>query len=142
MKIYVASSWRNVYQPRVVELLGTLQHEVYDFRHPKEGNAGFAWEDISENWKSWTTEDYIKALNTGIANDGHGHDYAAMQWADVCVVVMPCGRSSHVEAGWFAGKDKPVYVYIPEPQEPELMYKMFAGIISTEMLLIRTFAQF
>lgn len=31
-KIYVASSWRNVFQQDVVGILRDLGHEVYDFR--------------------------------------------------------------------------------------------------------------
>ena len=52
------------------------------------------------------------------------------QWspADICVLVLPCGRSAHTEAGWFAGKGKKVIAYIPTKQEPELMYKLFDGI--------------
>ena len=50
---------------------------------------------------------------------------------DTCVLVLPCGRSAHTEAGWFAGKGKRVLVYIPVKQEPELMYKLFDGICCT-----------
>lgn len=38
-----------------------------------------------------------------------------------------CGRSSHTEAGWFAGKGVKTIVYMPEEREPELMYKLFDG---------------
>lgn len=44
-----------------------------------------------------------------------------MEWADACVLVLPSGRSSHLEAGWFAGKGKPVAVFATEPVEPDLM---------------------
>ena len=33
-KIYVASSWRNVFQQDVVDILRDLGHEVYDFKNP------------------------------------------------------------------------------------------------------------
>jgi len=33
-KIYVASSWRNDYYPKVVAKLREAGHEVYDFRNP------------------------------------------------------------------------------------------------------------
>lgn len=33
-RIYVASSWRCVEQPRIVALLRGAGHEVYDFRNP------------------------------------------------------------------------------------------------------------
>ena len=48
-KIYVASSWRNPYFPEVVEALRAAGHEVYDFRNPPHGGAGFHWTDIDEN---------------------------------------------------------------------------------------------
>jgi hypothetical protein len=41
------------------------------------------------------------------------------------IIVLPCGRSAHTEAGWFAGKGRTTIAYIPEKQEPELMYKLF-----------------
>lgn len=72
VKIYVASSWRNKYQPEVVD---------------------------------------------------------AMLWADTCVLVLPCGRSSHTETGWFAGRGLKAIVYMPEKQEPELMYKLFDRVV-------------
>lgn len=48
-----------------------------------------------------------------------------MKSCDACLLVLPCGRSAHAEAGWFAGAGKPVVARLPEPQEPELMYKLF-----------------
>ena len=51
-----------------------------------------------------------------------------MEACDVCVMVLPCGRSAHTEAGWFAGKGKTTIAYIPEKQEPELMYKLFSTV--------------
>ena len=36
-KIYVASSWRNVFQQDVVDILRDLGHEVYDFKNPPHG---------------------------------------------------------------------------------------------------------
>lgn len=34
-RIYLASSWRNEHQPRILALLRDAGHEVYDFRHPQ-----------------------------------------------------------------------------------------------------------
>ena len=52
-------------------------------------------------------------------------DLDALNWADTCLLVLPCGRSAHTEAGWMKGAGKKVVVYIPEMQEAELMYKLF-----------------
>ena len=56
-------------------------------------------------------------------------DLVALQQADICVLVIPCGRSAHTEVGWMAGKGKRVIVYIPEMVEPELMYKLFEDVV-------------
>lgn len=128
-KIYVASSWRNNYYPDVVRALREAGHEVYDFRNPPHGGNGFRWTDIDENAFSWTFGQYKEGLNHPLAKKQFEADLEALEWADTCVLVLPCGRSAHTEAGWLAGKGKRVVVYIPEMQELELMYKLFDGIV-------------
>lgn len=131
MKIYVASSWRNQHQQRVVAALRAAGHEVYDFMNPSETDKGFAWSDIDENWQYWSNDEYIKALHHPIAEKGFANDFNAMNWADACVLVMPCGRSAHTEAGWMQGAGKPTVVFIPEEAEPELMYKVFQRVCTS-----------
>jgi len=121
-RVYVASSWRNIHQPAVVEAIRERGHLAYDFRHPARDGGGFAWSEIDTEWESWTTEQYAATLRHPVAKRGFSRDESAMRWATSAVLVLPCGRSAHMEAGWFMGRDKPVIVYTPEPQEPELMY--------------------
>lgn len=123
-RIYVASSWRNKYQPSVVAALVGMHHQVYDFRNPP-GKAGFQWKAIEEGWQKWTMERYRALLTTTPdAALGYTADRRAMQWADTCLLVLPCGRSAHLEAGYFHGANKRLVIYIPEPIEPDLMYLM------------------
>lgn len=132
MKIYVASSWRNEYQQHVVAELRKAGHEVYDFKHPAEGNAGFHWSEIDQNWQNWTTDQYRAALGHSYAQFGFNCDFDAMKAADACVLVLPCGRSAHLEAGWMKGAGNKVIAYIPEGIriEPELMYGLLDGVTS------------
>ena len=134
-KIYVASSWRNSFQQDVVKFLRDAGHEVYDFKNPPHGCGGFRWSDIDPNWDLWTTEQYREALNHPIAQRGFDSDFNGMQWADVCVMVLPCGRSANTEAGWMKGAGKRVMVYSPKEQEPELMYKIY-DFVSDSMFRI------
>lgn len=127
-KIYVASSWRNPYQPEVVEALRKAGHEVYDFRSPKDNPGGFHWADVDENWQDWEPEEYIRNLTHPVAEKGFKADLEAMLWADTCVLVLPCGRSAHTEAGWCKGRGMKTIVYIPKMEEPELMYKLFDAV--------------
>lgn len=125
-KIYVASSWRNLHYPAVVTALRAAGHEVYDFRH-----EGFSWTEISADWADWTMREYVAALDHPAAVRGYGRDKDAMEWANVCVLVLPSGRSAHIEAGWFTGCGKPLIVLQPERCEPELMYKLATAIVSS-----------
>lgn len=131
MKIYVASSWRNAHQQAVVERLRAEGHEVYDFRNPLPDNHGFHWSDIDPGWKQWTPEQFRTSLDHPVAEAGYGLDWEAMQWADACVMVMPCGRSAHIEAGYFVGAGKPLIILLSDG-EPELMYKM-ANAVCVDM---------
>lgn len=137
MKIYLASSWRNEMQPAVLAILRAAKFEVYDFRNPAPGDDGFSWKEVGLNWKNWTLEEYRKALVHPIAEAGYKSDFDAMKWADCCVLLLPCGRSAHLEGGWFAGTGKPLHILLSEDNfEPELMYKMATSIsVSTFELL-------
>lgn len=138
MKIYVASSWRCKYQPGIIDSLRKIGHEVYDFRHPRLNDYGFSWGDIASDWQNWNPEEYRQALTTQIAKGGFKSDFKGMKWADACVLVLPCGRSAHLEAGWFVGAGKPLHILILEKCEPELMYKMATSIcLSVEELIGR-----
>ena len=130
-RIYVASSWRNQYYPAVVTRLREAGHEVYDFRNPPHGGAGFHWTDVDENAPSWTFAEYAEGLHHPLAERQFAADLDALDWADTCVLVLPCGRSAHTEAGWMSGRGKRTIVYIPEMVEPELMYKLFDGVVGS-----------
>lgn len=121
-RIYLASSWRNLRQPEVVEVLRDAGHAVYDFRKPPHGEAGFAWSDISHEWQSWTPWDYRNLIQTHpIAARGFMSDKRGMEWADTCIMLLPCGRSAHLECGWMAGAGKRTIILMEEKEEPELM---------------------
>jgi len=134
MKIYLASSWRNAYQPDVVGQLRGSGHDVYDFRHPAPGDKGFHWSEIDQGWREWSVPKYRIGLGHPLAVCGFNNDFSAMQTADACVLVLPCGRSAHLEAGWFVGAGKPLLIYVPPPEriEPELMYKL-ARLVSDDI---------
>lgn len=127
MKIYVASSWRNPHQPLVVERLRADGHEVYDFRHPGEAEVGFSWSDVDRNWQGWSVAQFAEGLRHERARIAFMRDSQALEWCELCLLVLPSGMSAHLEAGWCAGRGKPVRVYAPELREAELMYGLFSN---------------
>lgn len=128
-RIYLASSWRNPLQPDAVKALRMRGHEVYDFRNPPNGVKGFAWSDIDPDWQGWEAEKYRDLLTTHpLAARGYMTDLRGMEWADTCVLLLPCGRSAHLEAGWFAGRGKRLIILTRDGEEPELMALMATHI--------------
>lgn len=140
-KIYVASSWRNEFYPKVVDALRAAGHDVYDFRNPPSGDEGFKWANVDPNYMDWTPTEYRNQLKCSLAERQFKNDIEAMKSCDTCVLVLPCGRSAHTEAGWFAGAGKTVIAYVPTKQEPELMYKLFNAVVCTLEELLNSINQ-
>lgn len=129
MKIYLASSWRNPDQPAAVASLREAGHEVYDFRNPPGGiENGFRWSELDPDWESWSAAAYREKLKAPLAQQGFNSDFDGMKWADVGVLLLPCGRSAHLELGWMAGAGKRTIVWTRDGQEPELMALLASDI--------------
>lgn len=144
MKIYLASSWRNIAQPKLVDILRSNSHEVYDFRNPPNGiKGGFGWSAVDPKWKNWSAGQYrSQLLFSPLAQRGFDSDFDGMKWADVGVLLLPCGRSAHLELGWMAGAGKRTIIVTKDGEEPELMALLASEIcISWEELLLTLRAQ-
>lgn len=132
MKIYVASSWRNEIQDIVVDLLTAQGYDVYDFKNPPS-KSGFSWQEVMPEYipgsELVSPQIYLNALEHPRAIEGFESDYIAMIHSDVIILVLPCGRSAHLELGWAISRpDKETAILLDQPSGtdvvPELMYKM------------------
>jgi hypothetical protein len=132
VRVYVASSWRNDFQPSVVTALRADGHEVYDFRDAD----GFHWSEVDPNWKLWTPAEYLTGLLHPCAIRGFERDMKALEWSEACVYVMPCGPSASMEMGWARGTGRYVVAYVPALREPDLMVKM-AHVVTDSLEHVR-----
>ena len=117
MKIYPASSWRNELYPHLVRVLRTAGHEVYDYR-----------EDNDFRWPCSTPEEYVRLLESPspVVAAAFERDRTALDQCDLLILIMPCGRSAHLEAMYASAAGKPVIVVFNESEPWELMYRLFA----------------
>ena len=121
--IYLASSWRNPFIDEVSTALAEANIRHYDFR----SDGGFHWSEVDPDYKdkNLTFTDYIRMASSPEANTGFDRDWIHMLESRACILILPSGRSAHLEAGWFIGKGLPVGVlFKEEPVIPDLMYKM------------------
>jgi nucleoside 2-deoxyribosyltransferase len=123
MRIYVASSWRNKRLDEVVAALRGAGHQVYDFREDGDSGAAFNWSDIDPQWQQWSPEEFRDNLEDPIAARGFNRDMDALANSEALLLVLPCGRSAHLELGYAIGARKPTVLLLADGQEPELMYK-------------------
>jgi hypothetical protein len=141
--VYVASSWRNELQPLVVQALRDAGIDCYDFKNPGEGSVGFSWretkshdapEGIPAKGSDWEdVYEYMNMLNHPRAIEGFANDYNAMSRASHFVMVLPCGKSAHLELGWAtAREDKQTCILLENPVEPDLMYRL-ADVLHTDI---------
>ena len=88
---------------------------------------------LAEKGSDWeTAAEYLRMVNHPRAVKGFESDLAAMQRATHIVMVLPCGKSAHLELGWGAGAGKRTAVLLEDPVEPELMYRC-ADLLSTSL---------
>lgn len=135
-KIYLASSWRNERYPSVLTALRAHSHEVYDFRNPNPNdpaNDGFRWSEITPGMTDALCDArvFVDTLGHPIAQRGYGFDKAALDWADTCVMLLPCGKSAHLELGYAIGQRKHTIVVLEDPCQPELMYLLADKIVTS-----------
>lgn len=134
-RIYLATSWKNEWHEPVLQTLRETGHEVYDFKNPGHGVKGFSWSQMqNEDWTIESFRDAIQSEDRALA--GFACDLRGMLWASVCVLLLPCGRSAHLEAGWFAGQGKPLIIAMQPGEGPDLMY-LFAQhiVVNSEELV-------
>lgn len=118
MYVYAASSWKNIYHTALCAGMKSAGIEHYDFKAD-----GFSWTQVNADaHKDFDT--FVEVLADPTAVAGFNRDFEAMQRATHFVLVLPSGRSAHLEAGWAIGQGKPTAIWIPEFDGPDLMYKM------------------
>lgn len=125
-RVYVASSWKNQYQPEVVKAVRKMDWEVFDFRNPAPGNTGFQWRNTIPGFNpdACTVEQFNEVLEHPVARHGAALDVAALISCDVCIMVLPCGNSSHIELGYAIGASKIGVIWAPVDFKADLMYAM------------------
>jgi hypothetical protein len=76
-------------------------------------------------------DEYLNALTHPLAESGFAFDFSAMQKADTFILILPCGRSAHLELGWAVGQGKKTIILLDGPVvTPELMYKMVDHLVT------------
>ena len=138
MRIYLASSWRNLKYPVILQALRNQGHDVYDFKNPVEGEHGFLWKELDPDYTQWDAKAYIKILDNPAPKLAYGYNVNALENAQATVLILPCGKSAHLQLGYAVGKKQFTAILLEEGRvEPELMYKMVDCITPSLDILVK-----
>ncbi|MCK5386789.1 MAG: hypothetical protein KAJ39_06365 [Gammaproteobacteria bacterium] len=115
MKIYLASSWKMKHTVELMHLMLTEDgHEVDSFCNEDGGRVSFDWNELTDIMRKEGTNikdmDAIDMMSHWRVKKAFEEDKKWIDWADVLIMVMPCGRSSHLEAGYAVGSGKKMYI--------------------------------
>lgn len=128
-RIYIASSWKNKDRVRALaEKLRGYGHEVFDFTDPDNRAKELDhWNCPADKWDGppLETMEYQLFLTFPKSQRIFTADMGGLHWADTVILLLPSGRSSHLEAGFGAAAGKDLFVFGDLPLgEFDPMYHM------------------
>lgn len=92
--------------------------------------------DADDYWRDYEKEkghDMAQALKGLAAQNVFYFDKSLIDLADIGVLVMPCGKSAHLELGYMAAQGKPTYVLLDKPPERFDVMAEFASGVTTDI---------
>jgi nucleoside 2-deoxyribosyltransferase len=117
--IYVMGSMRNPRVPEIANLLREAGWDAFDDWISPGPNADDCWQEY-EKQRGRT---FREALDGYHAQHVFALDKYHLDRCDVGVLVLPAGKSAHMELGYLRGCKKPTYVLLDgEPERFDIMY--------------------
>jgi len=124
--IYLIGSLRNPQVPLLSAQLREAGHEVFDDWYA-------AGPEADDKWQAYETQrgtPYDRALKGYAAQHVYRFDYSHLARARCGVLLLPAGKSGHLELGWLLGQGKAGYVLFPGawPERWDVMYNFATGV--------------
>jgi nucleoside 2-deoxyribosyltransferase len=126
----------------VVAALRAAGHEVHDYK--ESGSGGGATPQQMEGLTRMRFEPgrFRRLLEEHpLAGSLFEKDMGALRACDACVLVLPSGRSAHLELGWAVGAGKHTLALLQGECEPDLMYKMVDHLCVSLEEVLQTLAE-
>ena len=109
--------------------------EVDAFCRAIDDRFSFHWSEFVDDEIELMNYDAINFINAPMVQRAFNEDKKWLDWANCVIMLMPCGRSSHLEAGYGKGQGKLLYIYGGFPKgEFDVMYRFADGLYRTEEL--------
>lgn len=130
---------------KLVYLIGSLRNKrIVEVAKDLEESTGYevfaswyaAGPEADDYWKAYETErgkTYAEALAGHAAQHVYAFDKKFLDRADAVVLVLPAGKSGHLELGYAIGQGKPGLILLdPEVDRWDVMYN-FASLVAPDL---------
>ena len=132
--LYLVGSLRNTNVPLVGDKLREAGFEAFDQWY----SAGPEADDHFKQYHIDRGNSYEESLKSYAAKHIFSFDKFHLDRCDAAVLILPAGRSCHIELGYTIGKGKPAYVLLDnEEGRWDLMYQFASGIYTSVEDLIK-----
>lgn len=128
--LYVIGSLRN---PAIPQIAAELRQrcpglEVFD-------DWFAAGPEADDHWKAYEVQrgrTFVEALAGRAARNVFRFDQSNLDRSDAAVLVLPAGKSGHLELGYMAGRGNPTFILNPEDGERwDVMYNFATAVLPT-----------
>lgn len=125
--IYLIGSLRNPKIPQIANALRAEGFEVFDDWYAAGPEADDKWRDYERQ----RGRSYSEALAGAAARNVFNFDRNNLSRADDVVLVLPAGRSGHLELGWSLGQGKRGFILLDDPKRWDVMYQFATGVVTS-----------
>lgn len=126
-KVYVIGSLRNPKIPEIANQIREAGNEVFDDWYA-------AGPEADDYWKKYEQErgrSYVEALEGAAATNVFRFDKRNLDGADAVILVLPAGKSGHMELGYCLGRGTKGFILLEEGNDRwDVMYKFADGVFN------------
>ena len=133
--IYIIGSLRNPDIPPIGNSLRALNIDAFDDWH----GAGPEADDFWKSYEQGRGRSYSEALDGYAASHVFAFDKFHLDRCDMGLLVLPAGRSGHLELGYVAGSGKPTFILSDDPDRWDVMYKFATKVFFSKEEMIEYF---
>lgn len=131
--VYIGGALKNPEIVRITKLLQDNGFDPFSEWYTPGPEADVLWRD----YERALGYNYREALQRPAARNTFGFDQRYITRMDAFLMVLPCGKSAHLELGYAIGRGKFGIIYMPEdPDRWDVMYLFAHAVVTSDDELI------
>jgi nucleoside 2-deoxyribosyltransferase len=126
--IYIIGSLKNIKVPELANNVRKLGIEAFDDWYSPGPDTDDYWK-VHEQLRG---RSYKEALNGWHAKDVFEFDKKHLDRCDAAVLILPAGKSGHLELGYTVGRNKPGWIILDNSDRWDIMYQFATDVFNNE----------